>query len=137
MNATTILEGINTITVSYNGKTATFEVYGVSQSVSSDLVIKRGTTTSATVNTGLSKIKQFMLNVSSFSADGLIDVIYTEENGALYTYCSSYQAYSRPGVMKDGTNLVTIQGGIFEWSGTDYSAMADGQSYSWVAIGEE
>lgn len=131
--------GTNAFTVRYGAKFDTIIVTAVDApgGSSSDLVIKRGTTTSPTINTGLSKINHLMLNVSSFSATGLIDVIYTEENGTLYTYCSNYAAYSRIGVMADGTSLVTIQGGTFKWSGTNYSAMATDKSYSWVAIGEE
>jgi hypothetical protein len=134
----TINEGSNTITVSYDGKTTTFKVTGVAQSSGGGgLVVKRGTTTSETINTGLLNIKHFMLNVPSLSAVGLIDLMYDEENGAVYTCCTEYGVYAKYGAYESGTGSITIQGGTFKWNGTDYKALASGQTYNWIAVGEE
>lgn len=137
LNATTIVEGENIITVSYGEKTTTFKVNGIQQSVEEGgLVIKRGTTTSATINTGLSNIQHFMLNAPSVSAIGLRDLCYDTEQGTIYTYYSTAETYTQ-GSMANGSDFVTINGGTFKWSGTGNNAMTSGATYRWVAVGEE
>lgn len=132
----TLAQGANTITVSYGGKTTTFTVNGIAQSTGG-LVIKRGTTTSATVDTGLSSIDHFIMNASSLSKAGLIDLGYDKEEGSHNVYCSSYSAYSKTGGFGSAHLLLKIENGIVTWSGTGNEALASGVTYNWFAIGEE
>lgn len=101
------------------------------------LVIKTGTTKSATIETGLSSIKCFILYKGSFSATGLIQAVYEESTSgyANYVYCSSYSNWSK--VCAVDTSQPTIDGGRFTWNESNTRGVSSGATYNWIAIGQE
>ena len=96
--------------------------------------VKVGTTTSATINTGLSKIDKLIIYAESISNKGAIDIIYTGESEAVVTYCSYYSNYSKSCAVQK-RSAFGVSGGTFEWHDTGSYAFASGVTYHWVAIG--
>lgn len=140
LTAGEIKEGPNNVWVTYGGCTTTIRVTGVANAgdePETDLVMRSGTTTSASIDTGLSSIKQFVLYRSSLSSVGLMDMSYNADLGTRYTYCSSYSQYTKAGNIATSSDYVSITGGKFEWTATSTEyKMADGIGYNWIAIGE-
>lgn len=96
--------------------------------------VKVGTTTSTTINTGLSKIDKLIIYAESISGKGAVDIIYTGESEAVVTYCSYYSNYSRLCAVQK-RSAFGVSGGIFEWDDTGSYAFASGVTYHWIAIG--
>lgn len=101
------------------------------------LVMKTGTTTSATINTGLKSIKSIAIYKSSIAATGFIQGVWNADKGKMYyVYCSSYSTYMK--TCSTGTNSAgTAEGGTFTWNGTGNSVLTDGATYNWIAFGDE
>ena len=96
--------------------------------------VKTGTTTSTTINTGLSKIDKLIIYAESLSGKGAIDIIYTGESEAVVTYCSYYSNYSKPCAVQK-RSAFGVSGGTFEWHDTGSYAFAGGVTYHWIAFG--
>lgn len=96
--------------------------------------VKTGTTTSTTINTGLSKIDKLIIYTESLSNKGAVDIIYTGESEAVVTYCSYYSNYSKSCAVQK-RSAFSVSDGIFEWDDTGYYAFASGVTYHWIAIG--
>lgn len=96
--------------------------------------VKTGTTTSTTINTGLSKIDKLIIYAESISGKGAIDIIYTGESEAVVTYCSYYSNYSKACAVQK-RSAFGVSGGTFEWHDTGSYAFASGVTYHWIAIG--
>lgn len=117
-------------------------IFGVSGSYagsggsSGGLVTKSGTTTSATIETGLSSISMFVIYKTAFSSDGLIQGVYTVDTGKMYyVYCSSYSSYIRSCDINFSAEC-TVDGGTFTVSMSGVRGLSTGTDYQWVAVGE-
>lgn len=108
---------------------------GTSSDSSGGLTVVNGTTTSSTIETGLTSISYFMLYKTTMTETGLIQAVYGN-NGtrANYAYCSSYSDYVKNCTVS--TSTPTISGGTFTWAGSGNSGLSTGITYNWVAFGE-
>lgn len=116
-------------------------IFGVSGSYagsggsSGGLVMKTGTTTSATIETGLSSIKILVIYTDSFSSTGFIQGTYVADDGIMhYTYCSSYSSYMKICGITTSTSC-TVDGGTFTLN-TPSHELISGKTYNWIAVGE-
>lgn len=102
---------------------------------SGGLVTKTGTTTSATIETGLSSIKMLVIYTDSFSSTGFIQGTYVADEGIMhYTYCSSYSSYMKICGVTTSTSC-TVDGGTFTLN-TPSHELISGKTYNWIAVGE-
>ena len=101
---------------------------------SGGLVMKTGTTTSATIETGLSSISMFVIYTDSFSSTGFIQGTYVADDGIMhYTYCSSYSSYMKICGVTTSTSC-TVDGGTFTLNASH--GLISGKTYNWIAVGE-
>ena len=101
---------------------------------SGGLVMKSGTTTSATIETGLSSIKILVIYTDSFSSTGFIQGTYVADEGLMhYTYCSSYSSYMKICGVTTSTSC-TVNGGTFTLNASH--RLINGKTYNWIAVGE-
>ena len=104
---------------------------------SGGLVMKTGTTTSATIETGLSNIKAIVIYKNSLSATGLIQGVYITDADTLhYTYCSQYSSYFKTCNVSTST-ASSVSGGTFTLGTSETSGLSSNTTYNWIAIGEE
>ena len=100
------------------------------------LTMKSGTTTSGTIETGLSSIQCIVIYKSSVSATGLVQAVWLADDGsANYVYCSSYSSYFKNYAVGTNTDS-TVSGGTFTWGGSGTSGLSSGTTYNWIAFGE-
>ena len=118
-------------------------IFGVSGSYagsggsSGGLVMKTGTTTSATIETGISSIKAIVIYKNSLSATGLIQGVYITNDDTLhYTYCSQYSPYFKTCDVSTST-ASSVSGGTFTLGTSGTSGLSSNTTYNWIAIGEE
>ena len=103
--------------------------------LSGGLVMKSGTTTSATIETGLSSIKMLVIYTDSFSSTGFIQGTYVADEGIMhYTYCSSYSSYMKICGVTTSTSC-TVDGGTFTLNASH--GLIHGKTYNWIVVGEE
>ncbi len=100
---------------------------------------KAGTTTSTTINTGLSSISGYIIYKNGVSATGLTHAVYDGTN-VNYTYCSSYGSSSFLGgstTLKTGTTTPSISGGTITWniSTAASGGFTSNTTYNWIAWG--
>lgn len=109
--------------------------YTGSGSSSTSTTMKSGTTTSATINTGLSSIRAIVIYKDSLSATGLIQGVYSTSDSTLhYTYCSSYSKYSKS--CSTGTSTASsVSGGTFTLGTSGTSGLSSSTTYNWIAFG--
>ena len=101
--------------------------------------IKTGTTTSRTINTGLSDVEQFFIYKESVTATGLIQLHYTKTaTSRMYASAWSTNNYGTK-TITNGTGGVTVSGGTLTISATQAAqgALTSNVTYKWVAIGKE
>lgn len=100
------------------------------------LVMKSGTTTSGTIETGLSSVKCIVIYKDAVRATGLVQAVWLADDGTgHYTYCSSYSTYMKSYAV--GTDTAsTVSGGTFTWGGSGTSGLSSGVTYNWIAFGE-
>lgn len=106
------------------------------------LAVKKGSTSSTTIDTGLSSIDYVVLLADSFSRAGLLQLLYRKPNNAIsYILCTSYSYNSQKTELNHASmassTLLTIDGGKVTWNGTGTSAFMSGASYIWLAFGTE
>lgn len=102
-------------------------------------VIKSGTTTSGTINTGLSDVEQFFMYKESVTATGLIHLHYTKSaTSRLYASAWSTNTWGSK-TITNGTGGVTVSGGTVTISATQAAqgALTSNVTYKWVAVGTE
>ena len=100
------------------------------------LTMKSGTTTSGTIETGLSSIRCIVIYKSSVSATGLVQMVWrSDESKGYYTCCSSYSSYFKNYAVGTNTDS-TVSGGTFTWGGSGTSGLSSGTTYNWIAFGE-
>ena len=107
--------------------------------MSKGFVVKSGTTTSGTINTGLSGIEAFFIYKESQTATGLIHLHYTKAaTSRMYASAWSTNTYGTK-TITNGTGGVSVSGGTLTISATQAAqgALTSGVTYKWVAVGTE
>lgn len=103
------------------------------------MAVKSGTTTSGTINTGLSSVEQFFMYKESQTGTGLIHLHYTKSaTSRMYASAWSTQNYGTK-TITNGTGGVTVSGGTVTISATQAAqgALTSGVTYKWIAVGTE
>lgn len=97
-----------------------------------------GTTTSTTIDTGLSSIRGFVIYASdSTTGVGLVNVIYDKnvsQNNARVVYCSSSSQYLKIHSYSVESQDFSISGGVIDWQGVENLAFQSGMEYQWFAF---
>ena len=105
----------------------------------SGFVVKSGTTTSRTINTGLSDIEQFFMYKETQTGTGLIHLHYTKTaTSRMYASAWSTNNYGTK-TITNGTGGVTVNGGTVTISATQVAqgALTSNVTYKWIAVGKE
>ena len=98
--------------------------------------IKAGTTSSPTIDTGLSKIDKLIIYANKIASKGMVDMIYNSDSSrAVTTFCGDYSVYSQYCKITERTGF-SVSGGTFNWTETmdEYKYMKN-TTYNWIAIG--
>ena len=98
--------------------------------------VKTGTTSSHTINTGLSKIDKLIIYADKITSVGVVTAVYSEDvEKAKVTFCGDYSVYSKSCGITDRSGF-SVSGGIFNWTETmdEYKFMTS-TTYNWIAIG--
>ncbi len=98
--------------------------------------VKTGTTSSPTINTGLSKIDKMIIYADKITSVGVVTAVYSADAGkAKVIFCGDYSVYSKPCGITDRSGF-SVSGGTFSWteSAKEYGFM-NNATYNWIAIG--
>ena len=98
--------------------------------------VKAGTTSSPTIDTGLSKIDKMIIYADKITSVGVVTAVYSADAGkAKVTFCGDYSVYSKPCGITDRSGF-SVSGGTFSWteSAKEYGFM-NNVTYNWIAIG--
>ena len=101
-------------------------------------VVKSGTTTSATIDTGLSSIEEFYIYKESVAATGLIHLHYSKTNGTSYLYASAWSTNNYgTKTITNATTAATVSGGSITLPSTTATTggLTSSITYKWVAVG--
>lgn len=98
--------------------------------------VKTGTTSSPTINTGLSKIDKLIIYADKIKSIGVVTAVYSADVGtAKVTFCDSYSAYLKACGIVDLSGF-SVSGGTFSWTETmDAYRFMSNATYNWIAIG--
>lgn len=113
--------------------TGTMEVSGGD---SGGAQVKTGTTSSPTINTGLSKIDKLIIYADKITSVGVVTAVYSADvEKAKVTFCGDYSVYSKPCGITDRSGF-SVSGGTFSWAESvkEYKFM-NNATYNWIAIG--
>lgn len=102
----------------------------------SGVQVKTGTTSSPTIDTGLSKIDKLIIYAEKITSVGVVTAVIAADTGkAKVTFCGDYSVYSKPCGITDRSGF-SVSGGTFSWteSAKEYKFM-DNATYNWIAIG--
>lgn len=110
--------------------TGTMEV----DSGGSGVQVKTGTTSSPTINTGLSKIDKLIIYADKITSVDVVTAVYSAGK-AKVTFCGDYSVYSKPCGITDRSGF-SVSGGTFSWTESvkEYKFM-NNATYNWIAIG--
>lgn len=98
---------------------------------------KVGTTTSATIDTGLSTIGVFFIWRDGVDSTGLIHAFGDGNGEGTSTYCSAWSSNSWGSkTFATGTSTFTYNGGTVTWNGTGTQGLGSGKTYTWLAVGK-
>lgn len=95
-----------------------------------------GTTSSPTIDTGLSKIDKLIIYADKITSAGVVTAVYSADVGkAKVTFCGDYSVYSKPCGITDRSGF-SASGGTFSWTESvkEYKFM-NNATYNWIAIG--
>lgn len=108
----------------------------VSGGGSGGVQVKTGTTSSPTINTGLSKIDKLIIYANKITSIGVVTAVYSADVGtAKVIFCDSYSAYLRACGIVDLSGF-RVSGGTFSWTETmDAYRFMSNATYNWIAIG--
>lgn len=98
--------------------------------------VKVGTTTSTTINTGLTKIDKLIVYADKITSVGVVTAVCSADTArAKITFCGDYSVYSKPCGITDRSSF-SLSGGTFSWTESvkEYKFM-DNATYNWIAIG--
>ena len=98
--------------------------------------VKTGTTSSPTIDTGLSKIDKLIIYANKIASKGIVDMIYSSDSSrAITTFCGEYSVYSQYCKVAERTGF-SVSGGTFNWTETmDEYKFMNNATYNWIAIG--
>lgn len=98
--------------------------------------VKTGTTSSPTINTGLSKIDKLIIYANRITSIGVVTAVYSADVGtAKVTFCDSYSVYMKACGIVDLSGF-SVSGGTFSWTETmDSYRFMSNATYNWIAIG--
>ena len=98
--------------------------------------VKTGTTSSNTINTGLSKIDKLIIYADKIKSIGVVTVVYSADVGtAKVIFCDSYSVYLKACGIVDLSGF-SVSGGTFSWTETlDAYKFMNNATYNWIAIG--
>lgn len=98
--------------------------------------VKTGTTSSPTINTGLSKIDKLIIYADKIKSVGVVTVVYSADVGtAKVIFCDSYSVYLKACGIVDLSGF-SVSGGTFSWTETmDAYKFMNNATYNWIAIG--
>ena len=126
------------------GKYLTSVTVNVPAGGSGGLVVKSGTTTSATIETGLSNLEEFFIYKESQTATGLIRLHYSKTGGTSYMFAQAWSTnnYGTKTIAQstDASTKPTVDGGSITLpNGTAPTSggLSSGVTYKWVAVGTE
>lgn len=128
LTASNIKRGVTIlgVTGSYQGSTS-----------SGGVQVKTGTTTSTSINTGLSSIDKFIIYSDKISSEGMVNVIYDVSKSAVtLTACGGYNSFVQQCKTMTQTTGYSVSGGTFQW--TDSSSLGSfmyDATYNWIAVG--
>lgn len=113
--------------------TGTMEVSGGG---SGGVQVKTGTTSSPTIDTGLSRIDKLIIYADKIKSIGVVTAVYSADVGtAKVTFCDSYSVYLRSCGIVDLSGF-SVSGGTFSWKETmDAYRFMSNATYNWIAIG--
>ena len=96
--------------------------------------VKTGTTSSPTINTGLSKIDKLIIYADKITSVGVVTAVYSAGK-AKVTFCGDYSVYSKPCGITDRSGF-SVSGGTFSWTESvkEYKFM-NNATYNWIAFG--
>lgn len=103
---------------------------------SAGLVVKSGSTTEQTFDTGLSSISYLVLFKKSNGATGLVEGFFSTD-ACTYVYCLSYSTTIKNFSMGSGVSKYSFDGGTFSLATTGTSGFSSGVTYYWYAFGTE
>lgn len=108
----------------------------VSGGGSGGVQMKTGTTSSPTINTGLSKIDKLIIYADKIKSVGVVTAVYSADVGtAKVTFCDSYSVYLKACGIVDLSGF-SVSGGTFSWTETlDAYKFMNNATYNWIAIG--
>lgn len=108
----------------------------VSGGGSGGVQVKTGTTSSPTINTGLSKIDKLIIYANKITSIGVVTAVYSADVGtAKVIFCDSYSVYLRACGIVDLSGF-RVSGGTFSWTETmDAYRFMSNATYNWIAIG--
>lgn len=98
--------------------------------------VKAGTTSSPTIDTGLSKIDKLIIYADKITSVGVVTAVYSADAGkAKVIFCGDYSVYSKACGITDRSGF-SVSGGTFSWteSTKEYKFM-NNAAYNWIAIG--
>lgn len=98
--------------------------------------VKTGTTSSPTIDTGLSKIDKLIIYADKITSVGVVTAVYSADVGKVkVTFCGDYSVYSKPCGITDRSGF-SVSGGTFSWTESvkEYKFMSNA-TYNWIAIG--
>lgn len=98
--------------------------------------VKTGTTSSPTINTGLSKIDKLIIYANKITSLGVVTAVYSADVGkANVTFCGDYSKYLKDCGIVDLSGF-SVSGGTFSWTETmDAYRFMSNATYNWIAIG--
>ncbi len=98
--------------------------------------VKTGTTSSPTINTGLSKIDKLIIYADKITSIGVVTAVYSADVGtAKVTFCGDYSVYLKACGIVDLSGF-SVSGGTFSWTETmDAYRFMSNATYNWIAIG--
>lgn len=104
---------------------------------SSGIQVKTGTTTSTSIDTGLSSIDKFVMYSDMILSEGLINVVYDSSKSAVtLTVCGGYNSFVKQCDVLTQTIGYSVSGGTFQWTdNTDLGTFMHDATYNWIAIG--
>ena len=80
--------------------------------------VKTGTTSSPTINTGLSKIDKLIIYADKIASVGVVTAVYSADVGtAKVTFCGDYSKYLKACGIVDLSGF-SVSGGTFSWTET-------------------
>ena len=104
---------------------------------SGGIQVKTGTTSSTSINTGLSSIDKFIIYSDTILSEGMVNAVYDSSKSAVtLTVCGSYNTYVKQCNVVTQSTGYSVSGGTFQWTDTSSlgSFMYDA-TYNWIAVG--